>query len=480
MAQSLHWEGLRMRLLIELPLTIALFTLAVKYGWPYTIIFVLGYILAFALKLTYLSRRTQVSTRFLIALGIYLTFALTLSTLIGRFFFLESGQGWIEGSKILTFLLVTPGLKVLWATVIGFGLIALIATVFLVPYGMVAGQQMYSQYEQYKGHETEAARAAINILLGISGGTWVVSSGQAELKGEQSGILARFGGPGNLIVQEGHAVILEISGELSRVVGRGITWLKPFERISMVVPLQMRQEKVTVEQVATKDKIVIEEFNVLVFHKVDPGPKEGRIQDGMFAYNEEKLRKDVWKPDGGDPRGGVRSVAETATRDIVGRFTLAEIVPMSDSFRVEFRRLLTEQMNKVTIPLMGVAVGTVDINRVKIPEEAENRLLRMWLADRDVQIAESEKLTSMTQGEAETARTRMKEVTRAEAQTRMMGAITEGIRQVREQGGDPQELIAMRFIEALEKMTEDPATKVFLPNNISEMLEQFRRPLAEP
>ena len=48
MAQSLHWEGLRMRLLIELPLTIALFTLAVKYGWPYTVVFVLGYILAFA------------------------------------------------------------------------------------------------------------------------------------------------------------------------------------------------------------------------------------------------------------------------------------------------------------------------------------------------------------------------------------------------------------------------------------------------
>ena len=55
-----------MRLLIELPLTIALFTLAVKAGWPYTVVFVLGYILAFNFKLTYLSRRAQVSTRFLV------------------------------------------------------------------------------------------------------------------------------------------------------------------------------------------------------------------------------------------------------------------------------------------------------------------------------------------------------------------------------------------------------------------------------
>ena len=212
-----------MRLLIELPLTIALFTLAVKYGWPYTVVFVLGYILAFNFKLTYLSRRAQVSTRFLVFLGIFLAFAMTASMIIGRFFFSQNGQAWIEASRIWNFLLVTPALKVLWAAVIGFGLIALLAAVILIPYGQVAGQQMYSQYEQYKGHEGEAARTAINILLGISGGTWVVSGGQAELKGDPSGSLARFGGPGNLIVQEGHAVILEISGKLSRVVGRGIT-----------------------------------------------------------------------------------------------------------------------------------------------------------------------------------------------------------------------------------------------------------------
>ena len=174
----------------------------------------------------------------------------------------------------------------------GFGLIALLAAVILIPYGMVAGQQMYSQYEQYKGHEGEAARAAINILLGISGGTWVVSSGQAELKGEQSGSLARFGGPGNLIVQEGHAVILEISGKISRVVGRGIRWLKPFERISMVVPLFLRSEKFTVEKVATR-KGVDRRVRDPGYHKVDPGPAEEQIKDGQFAYTKQKLLDDL-------------------------------------------------------------------------------------------------------------------------------------------------------------------------------------------
>ena len=123
-------------------------------------------------------------------------------------------------------------------------------------------------------------------------------------------------------------------------------------------------------------------------------------------------------------------------------------------------------MNQVTLPLMGVVISTVDINRVKIPEEAQNRLLRRWLADRDVQIAESEKLRSLVQGEAETTRFRLKEATRAESQTRMMEAITEGIRQVRIDGGDARELIAMSFIQALQKMAEDPATKMFFPSDM--------------
>jgi hypothetical protein len=78
MAQSPHWEGLRMRLLIELPLTIALFTLAVKAGWPYTLVFVLGYILA---------PGVQVTSRFLIVLAIFLTFVLTALAVSDRFLF---------------------------------------------------------------------------------------------------------------------------------------------------------------------------------------------------------------------------------------------------------------------------------------------------------------------------------------------------------------------------------------------------------
>jgi regulator of protease activity HflC (stomatin/prohibitin superfamily) len=469
MAQSLHWEGLRMRLLIELPLTIALFTLAVKYGWPYTVVFVLGYILAFNFKLPYLSRRAQVSTRFLVFLGIFLAFAMTASMIIGRFFFSPSNQTWVEAHRIWNFLLVTPSLKVLWAAVIGFGLIALIAAVILIPYGQVAGQQMYSQYEQYKGHEGEAARTAINILLGISGGTWVISGGQAEVKGDPNGALARFGGPGFVIVQQGHAVILEISGKVSDVIGSGITWLKPFERISMVVPLFLRSEKITVEKVATKDKVLIDEFEIQVYHKADPGPPtDSQTRDGQFAYIKQKLLDDVWSPSGGDWRGSVRSVAETATRDVVGRFELEEIVPISDTFRTRFKETLTAEMNKVTAKKMGVLTVTVDIGKVKIPEESEARLLKKWSAQQQIQIAESRKEIELVRGKVRVSNLRDMEAARAVAQEQMIMAISAGFGVANQTGNVlPATIVQLRMLEALEKIAEDPAAKLIFPSGMN-------------
>ena len=469
-----------MRLLIELPLTIALFTLAVKAGWPYTVVFVLGYILAFNFKLPYLSKRAQVSTRFLVFMAIFLAFAMTASMIVGRFFFSPNGQTWIEAGRISTFLLVTPALKVLWAAVIGFGLIALLAAVILISYGMVAGQQMYSQYEQYKGHEGEAASTAIGVMLGISRGTWIVNDGKAEVKGDPSGGLARFGGPGILIVQEGHAVILEISGRLSRIVGRGITWLKPFERISMVVPLSGRAERITVEQVATKDKVLIEEFAVIVFHRIDPGPEDERIQDGQFAYTEQKLFKDVWSTNGGDWRNTVKSIADGAVRDVVGRYDLEELMPMSDKFRDRFKEELRQAINRVTSGALGVQTTSVDIGPMQIPEEARKRLLEKWLADWSIRVAQSEREAMIRKGEAEAVIMKVKEVAWAQAQKQIIEEITAGFRSVGVTDGiQVPYIIALRSLETLEKMAADPATKILLPNDMMNQLQGMRQIIQE-
>ncbi len=470
-----------MRLIVESLLTLALLFLATKLGWPWPIFFVIGYLIAFGLRLPMSSRFFQVNSRFLVSLGGFLVVALFAMWAISDILFLESVQrDIIEPLPLLNSLFGSDNLKVLWSFAGGLAVAAGLAVVALVPYGHIAANSMYSQYEQYKGHETEAAQSAISILLGINRGTWVVSDGKAELHGDPGGSLARFGGPGVLIVQEGHAVILERSGRLSRVVGRGITWLEPFERISMIVPLYAHAEKITVEQVATKDKILVEEFEVLVFHRIDPGPEDEQIQDGIFSYNEQKLLKEVWSPGGGDWRGGVKSVSESAVRDVVGRFDLEEIVPMSDQFRDRFKETLKQTINRITQRAMGVEAIAVDIGQIKAPEEARKRLLEKWLADWSIRIAQSEREAMIRKGEAEAVIMRIKEVAWAEAQRHIIEQITAGFRGMNVTGKETAcYLIALRSLEAMESMAQDPATKILLPSDAMTQLRSLRQVIGD-
>ena len=55
---------------------------------------------------------------------------------------------------------------------------------------------------------------------------------------------------------------------------------------------------------------------------------------------------------------------------------LEQIVPLSDTFRASFKEALKQQINKVAKELMGIEVTAVDIGQIKIPAEAEDRLLK--------------------------------------------------------------------------------------------------------
>jgi regulator of protease activity HflC (stomatin/prohibitin superfamily) len=292
--------------------------------------------------------------------------------------------------RFLLPLIDTTWLQLFWSTILAVLTAVLIAAAILLPIGYFSSRVTYGEYEEYKWHEWEAIYSTISVVLGINKGVWLVKEGKAQVLYAPAGSLARFGGPGVLIVQEGHAVILEKSGSLSRVVGKGLTWLQAFERVSMVVPLQTRGEQVIVKQVATKDKILIDEFEFWVYHKVDLGPEERRIQSGLYAYNEDILLKKVWAMDGEDWRGAIKALSETAARDVVGRYDLEQILPISDEFRIGFKDALRQQINRIAKDFMGVDIIAVDIGEIKVPEEAQSKLLKRWISGVDVQVAEKE------------------------------------------------------------------------------------------
>lgn len=450
-----------MRTLIEILLTLLAAFLAVKLGWIGTILFVLGYLVAFSFKWPFLAKRVKVTPQFIAFLGVFLTVALVLRWLFGLVLTSLAPQGEAATRGVLGFLLGSSGLVAFWSIVAAFGATALLTAVFLVPYGRLAGASMYSQYDNYKGHEREAALSAISILLGMGRGTLVVSNGQVEMHGESAGSLARFGGPGTLIVQEGHAVITEISGKLARVVGRGITWLKPFERISMVAPLYMRGETIVLDHLTTRDHFIIDEFEYLVYHKVDAGKPEEQVANGLIPYNPKILIDNIWSASGGDWRNAIRSVAQTVGRDVLGRHTLEELLTISEPFRSQLKQELIDAMNKIAKDKMGINIAAVDFGKIKLSTEVEAKLIDLWTSEQQAKI-------EATRSEAQAKALEVVERARAKAQTHMILAISQAL-----SGSDKTDsLVRLRFLEALEKISQDPATKVLFPSDMHYLDDQ--------
>ena len=381
------------------------------------------------------------SNRYLI-LGAFLALGLFLSWGIAQRLSLLSlvTPNPFESKWLLHVLAGTEVTRLFWSILLGMLISAIVCALVLLPLAVLGASMIYGANDQYRRHEGEAILSVYLGLLGFSKGTCLVSDGKAQIVKGQAKNLQMFGGPGTLIVQEGHAVILEKTGKLSRVVGRGITSLAPYERVSMVVPLRARTEHVSVKEIATKDHVLLQEFEFWVFHKVNPGTDGKVTRDGQFTYNKGILLKDVWSTDGADWRGAVQAVSETAARDVVGRYDLDQIVPISDSFRKDFKEKLKQEINRVAEGFMGVTVIAVDIGRVGIPQAAEGLLLEKWTA-------EWERIIIDTRAQTQKGVERYE----AEAEAASLGIIARTFRGLIGETLRPQDMIAIRFIEYLEK-----------------------------
>lgn len=267
-----------------------------------------------------------------------------------------------------------------------------------------------NEYNKLSEEEKNKLKRHIaDVQVGINKGSWVVSGGKAKCINPAAGILARFGGQGVLVVQEGHAVVLERSGRISRTVGYGTTYLEAFEAISQVVYLGTQRGVFEFEQLVTKDRVVIDTMQVSVFFKVDPGRKTDA--SGINAFDQKVIIGKIWSPKsaeredkGVDLEGGVRSVTNTVLRDTVAQYNLGDLITATGTVRVELRTKLRDAIYSVTKDVMGILVSIVDIGKIAFPESAREKLLERWQVDWQAEIdkirAESLKVTTLIDAQA--------------------------------------------------------------------------------
>ena len=436
---------------------------ALHYGLVGIQVFLLAYLLLFMRGKVFPSQffLQQDSN----SLGDYLPSGYTSKTIYYVLFLILSATMWAtEGVNIWAIeedhLLILPLQSDLalqnwyWSMLIAFVLVMIPTALTLILNGLSMMNNYLADY--YKGDYPllPTLAAMISIRLGINKRVELVVDGKATTLRAPGGGWARFAGPGLLIVSDGHAVVLEWGGRISRIVGAGITFTKQYERSNLIVPLRTETVVKPITNVVTRDGVIIKEFNLFVYYKVDPGSGQPR-RGSEFTYNEEHIKK-IWRLVGKNwdsIKSAMESIAGTSLRDVIARHDLDEIFTAKGtglsrtSASPEPRQMIKDevctQINKISLDFLAIRVVAADIGEVKIPQEAEGQLLQKWMAEWDQRIdttrAETEKLV---------------QVTEATARMQTIQAIAQGLKQLLGKDAKPEDLIALRYIEYLEKAAQ--------------------------
>jgi hypothetical protein len=138
--------------------------------------------------------------------------------------------------------------------------------------------------------------------------------------------------------------------------------------------------------------------------------------------------------------------------------------------QAELHRILQPRAHEFGATVLRVTLGRIQVeDTAGIREKIEQERIDMWKV-------EWEKRARVIQRQAEAEVSRLKEVTRAQAQAAMVTAITEGLPQHIDHD-EAQRVIALRALESLEEMAVDPLARRFLPEEAIITLRQFHQVL---
>ena len=179
----------------------------------------------------------------------------------------------------------------------------------------------------------------------------------------------------------------------------------------------------------------------------------------------------------------VTKLAQTNLRNVIGDLQLDESLTSRDKINIALREILDDATDK-----WGTRVVRVEIQRIEPPPDVTDAMHRQMKAERDrraiVTEAEGQKRSAILKAEGVKEAQILRAEGEAEAIKRVADAdkyqkltVAEGEGQAIERvfgaihNGDPtDDLIAIRYLDALQGVANGQATKIFLPLDTSGLL----------
>lgn len=337
----------------------------------------------------------------------------------------------------------------------------------------------------------DARRQLWTLITGINHPYQVVEDGRAIVT-KPRGILNILGGPGIVVTKPGNAVVFERGGTITKIGGPGVAKTVAFERIKQVVDLRPQWGTIEADDVQTRDGIPLR-LKAGVGYQIEPlantetrfgagngppGPFNGTIA-GAHPVHLNSVFRAVYLAGTSGWQAATLGAAELALRDAIGRRTLAEIYGQAadDAVTPTVVPQLEQEALGDARPWAtewGVIINVIDIAALEAPEEVRERILRQWEAA-------AQRGLIAARGEAEArvlhAIETVKLGVREQTLERIEAAIQRGAEILKQPGQLERYLdllerltiqigrdsaTALRYIEALEQMAENPQARVVL------------------
>ncbi len=414
---------------------------------------------------------------------------------------------WLEGWLLLRWD-VNPNTRTLAAILLGAAAGVLIPAVFWFVALFISTNWIMSVSESFDVSWWQAFWIVATRLFDTGQVYWIVENGQIVVE-KPKGVLSKLGGPGVLVVRPGNAVVLERGGKVTRIVGPGTYRLRRFEFIKKptdikgIVDLRPQFVKHEKAKVMTRDGIELEitvgePYQIEPKHITDARP-ESRYPGGdattpvlggpEFPVYEAIIRKAVFGTTPGGWKGLFPFGPINALYDIVGTYTLDQIFPpgLSENPNPDertLRKIELEVNKRFSAVGAGVWFKGLDISEVVMPADVREQMLKRWTtpmagqvkikeaeAERDAMIALSDgRARSLARIEEEKAKARdrmiavindLVQVLSNSGRQEIISSFTRVIRELTERVGQ-DEVVAMRYIEAMQSMVESDGNKSFV------------------
>ncbi len=263
--------------------------------------------------------------------------------------------------------------------------------------------------------------------------------------------------------------IIERLGKYKETVDPGLRLIIPLVDTMRVVDMREQVVDVPPQEVITSDNVTVSVDAVIYYEPTDPQRLIYNVANFMLA---------------------VTKLAQTNLRNVIGDMQLDESLTSRDKINVALREILDDATDK-----WGVRVVRVEIQRIDPPPDVMSAMHEQMKAERTrravvteaqgrreaaITSAEGAKAAAILEAEGIKAKQVLEAEGRAEAVRRFaeaeqyrQSAVAEGeaaairsVYQAIHDGNPSNDLLAIKYLETLQKLGDGQATKIIVPTEL--------------